>query len=76
MCAAWAQQNMFFISYMCKHATDDVKPTMQSSHVRTRCVHNSLQMHTFMLGMHTPNLDYACMQIVNSGINSINMFMY
>ena len=46
---------------------DDVKPTLQSSHARTRCVHNSLQMHACMSGMHMPNLDYACLQIVSHG---------
>ena len=39
------------------HKIDDVKPTVQSSHVCTRCVHDSLQMHVCMSGMHTPNLD-------------------
>ena len=60
-----------FISHACKPACarkiDDVKPTIQSSCVRTRCVHDSLQMHTCMSGMHTPNLDYACIQIVSQG---------
>ena len=46
---------------------DDIKPTVQSSQVHTRCVYDSLQMHACMSGMHTPNLDYACMQIVSQG---------
>ena len=69
MCAAWAQHNMFFISHACRHACackiDDIKPTVQSSHVRTRCVYDSLQMHLCMSGMHAPNLNYVSMQIVN-----------
>ena len=44
---------------------NDVKPTMQGSRVRTRRVHDCLQMHVCMLGMHTPNLDYVCMQIIS-----------
>ena len=40
---------------------DDVKPTVQSPHVHTRGVHDSLQMHTCMSGMYMPNLDYTCM---------------
>ena len=71
MHAAWAQLNTFFISHACKHACthkiDNVKPTIQSSCVHTRCVHNSLQVHACMSGMHTPNLDYACMEIVSQG---------
>ena len=60
-----------FISHtykpVCARKIDDVKPTVQSSHVSTRCVHDSLQMHACMSGMHTTNLDYACMQIVSQG---------
>ena len=59
------------ISHACKPACackiDDVKPTVHCSRVCTRRVHNSLQMHACMLGIHTPNLDYACMQIVSQG---------
>ena len=33
----------------------------------SRHAHNSLQMYACMSGMHTPNLDYACMQIVSQG---------
>ena len=51
----------------CTCKIDDVKPTLQSSHVCTRCVHDSLQMHVSMSGMHTSNLDYVCMQIVSQG---------
>ena len=62
---------MIFILHTCKPACackiDDIKPTVQSSHVHTRHVHDSLQMHVCMSGMHTPNLDYACMQIVSQG---------
>ena len=62
---------MLFISHMYKLACackiDDVKPTVYISCVRTRRVHNSLQAHVCMSGMHTPNLDYACMQIVSQG---------
>ena len=36
---------------------DDVKPIILSSCVCTRCVHDSLLMHTCMSGMHMPNLD-------------------
>ena len=43
MRAAWAQHDTFFILHTCKHACacqiDDIKPTVYSSHVRTRCVH-------------------------------------
>ena len=46
---------------------NDVKPTMQSSRVHTRCVHDSLQMQACMSGMYTPNLDYACMQLLSQG---------
>ena len=71
MRAAWAQHDTFFTSYVYKHACarkiDDVKPTVQNSRVCTRRAHNSLQMHTCMSGMHTSNLDYACMQIVSQG---------
>ena len=69
MRAAWARHNTFFISHACKHACackiDDIKLTVQSSCVRTRHVHNSLQMYACMSGMHTPNLNYTCMQIVS-----------
>ena len=45
MRAAWAQHNTFFISHACKpvcaHEIGDVKPTMQSSRVRTRHVHDA-----------------------------------
>ena len=43
----------------------DIKPTMQSSRIHTRCVHDSLQMHVCTSEMHTPNLDYTCMQILS-----------
>ena len=49
------------------HKVDDVKPTVQIDLVCTRRVHDSLQMHTYMSGMQTPNLDYVCMQIVSQG---------
>ena len=52
---------------MCARKIDDVKLTMQSSHVRIRRVHDSLQMHACMSRMHIPNLDYTCMQIVSQG---------
>ena len=44
-----------------------IKPTMQSSRVSTRHVHDSLQIHVCMLGMHMPSLNYACMQIISQG---------
>ena len=53
--------------HACAHRIDDIKPTMQSSSVRNRRVHDSLQMHACMSGMHMPNLDYVCMQIVSRG---------
>ena len=63
MHAAWARYNTFFISHACKHACahkiDDVKSTVQSSHVCTRRVHNGLQMHACLSEMHMPNLDYS-----------------
>ena len=46
---------------------DDVKPTVQINRVRTRHVHDSLQMHTYMSEKQSPNLDYVCMQIVSQG---------
>ena len=53
--------HFLFHMYACARKIDDVKPTMQSFHVRTRHVHNSLQMNACMSGMHIPNLDmYAC----------------
>ena len=71
MHVAWARHDMFFISHMCKnmcaHRIDNVKPIIQSSRVYTRHVHDSLQTHACMSGMHTPNLNYVCMQIVNQG---------
>ena len=71
MRAAWAQHYIFFISHTFNHACalkiDDVKPTVQISCVRTRRVHDSLQAHTCMSGMHKPNLNYTCMQIVSQG---------
>ena len=30
-------------------------------------MHDSMHMHACMSGMHTPNLDYVCMQIVSQG---------
>ena len=61
----------FFILHVCKHACackiDDVKPTVQSSRECTICVDDSLKMHACMSGMHTPNSEYACMQIVSQG---------
>ena len=63
MHAAWNRHDTFFILHACKHAyvrkIDDVKPIVQSSRVRTRRVHDSLQMHTCILGIHVPNLDYV-----------------
>ena len=45
MHAARAGHDTFFISYACKpscaHKIGDIKPTVQSSHVRTRRVHNA-----------------------------------
>ena len=71
MHAAWARHDTFFISHKCKHACackiDDIKPTAQSSCVCTRHVHDSLQMHACMSGVHKPNLDYMCLQIVGQG---------
>ena len=71
MRAAWARHDKFFISHLCKHTCarkiDDVKPTVQSFYVHTRCVQDSLLMHACMSGIHTPNLDYTCMQIVSQG---------
>ena len=32
--------------HMTAHKIDDIKPVVQSSHIRTRRVHNSLQMYT------------------------------
>ena len=40
---------------------------MQSSRVCTRRVHDSLQIHVCMSGVHTLNLDYVCIQIVSQG---------
>ena len=78
MSAAWARHDRFFILHACKHVCvctiDDVKPIVQSSCVRTRCVHNSLPIHTSISGRHMPNLDYVhfgiCIQNC-SGINSM-----
>ena len=39
--------------------------TIQSCCVHTRRVHDSLQTYACMSGMHMPNLDYKCMQIVS-----------
>ena len=36
----------------CARKIDDVKPTVQSSRIHTRPVHDNLQMHTCMFGMH------------------------
>ena len=48
MRAARARHDTFFISHACKPSctgkADDVKPTVQSSHVLTRHVHNA-RMH-------------------------------
>ena len=45
MCAARARQDTFFILHTCKPACackiDDVKPTVQSSRVRTGRVHDA-----------------------------------
>ena len=41
MCAAWIQHDKFFISHACAHKIDDIKPTVYSSHVRTRLVHDA-----------------------------------
>ena len=45
MHAAWAQHDTFFISHVCKHVCahkiDDVKPTVHSSRVRIRHVHDA-----------------------------------
>ena len=49
MHAAWAQHGMFVIihtyKHVCTHKIDDIKLIIQSSHVRTKRVHNSLQIH-------------------------------
>ena len=70
MCAARARHDTYFISQACKPACarkiGDVKPTVQSSRVRTRRVHDAcVHVASCMSGMHTLNLDYACMQIVS-----------
>ena len=62
MRAAWARHDTFFISHACKPACarkiNDVKPTMQSSCVRTRRVHDA-RVHVrnahakFILRVHT-----------------------
>ena len=48
MRAARTRHDTFFILHACKPScackVDDIKPTMQSSHVRTRCVHDA-QVH-------------------------------
>ena len=64
MRAARARHDTFFISHACKpscaHKVDDVKPTMQSSHVRTRRVHDAR--------VHVRNAHAkACKQIVSQG---------
>ena len=77
MNAAWAQHDMFFILHVCKHACarkiDDIISIIQSFCVHTRRVHDSLQTHAFMSGVYMLNLDCVCK---DSGINSMNTFMY
>ena len=52
------QDDTFFILHACKPScarkVDDIKPTLQSSRVCTRCVE-----------MHMSDLDYACKEIVS-----------
>ena len=49
--------------HVCKHACarkiDVIKHFVQSSHVHTGHVHNSLQIPSCMSGPHMPNLDYV-----------------
>ena len=47
----------------CAHKIDDNKPTVQSSRVRTRRVHDAC---VHVRNAHA-NLDYVCMQIVSQG---------
>ena len=64
-CSMGSTRHVFHFIHMkhvCSRKIDDVKPNIQSSRVHTRCVHDSLQMHACMSGMHMPNLDYMCMQ--------------
>ena len=79
MRAARARHNTFFISHACKlscaHKVDDVKPTVQSSRVRTRRVHDAC--------VHFRNAHAKfglCVQANckprTAELKSINMFMY
>ena len=55
MRAAWARHDTFFISHACKpecaRKIGDVKPTVQSSRVCTRHVHDAL-MHVAKFELH------------------------
>ena len=63
----WTQH----IFHACAHK---IKPTIQSSCLHTKRVHDGLRMHTYMSGlMHTPNLD--CVQI-RAYSNSINIAIF
>ena len=70
MHAARARHGTFFISHECKPAfackIGDVKPTVQSSCVRTKCVHDA-RVHVRNAHAKIINLNYTCMQIVSQG---------
>ena len=60
-CSTCSTQHIFNFTHRnaCAHKIGDIKPFIQSSCVRTRHMHHSLQTYTCMLGIHTPNLDYV-----------------
>ena len=64
MCSMGLTRHVFHFTRVQACKIDDVKPTVHSTLVHTRHV---CTMHVCMSEMHTPNLDYACMQIVGQG---------
>ena len=73
VCGIGLTQHIFILhtwKYACACKINDINPIVQSSYRHTRYVHDSLQMHVWVSGMHMPNLIVrilACMQIVSQG---------
>ena len=57
-------------NYACAHKIDGIKPIIQSTHICTRRVYDSLQAHMCMSVMHVANLEcvhFVSLQIISQG---------
>ena len=55
-CGMGSTRHVFHFTCIQACVIDDIGPIIQNTHVRMRCVHDSLQVHVCILGMHMPNL--------------------